>query len=379
MRIAVPVERRAGEARVALTPTAARKLIAAGAQVIIEQGAGRTADFPDSEYEAAGARIVAGDVFAGADIVLKVRCPLPGEAERLNAGALLVCLLDPFGEGCSLFEGCAARGVSVLALERIPRITRAQTMDVLSSQANIAGYRAALEAATRFRKLVPMMMTAAGSVPPARAFVLGVGVAGLQVIATLRRLGAAVEAFDVRPEVREQIVSVGAKVLDLGIEESGAGEGGYARELSEEGKARQRAALTRELARADIVVTTALIPGRPAPELVTEQAVRSMRPGSVVVDMAAAAGGNCALTEPDQVVERHGVTLVGFTNYPALVAHHASQFFARNLLALLELIVTPEEGSGAKRTLNVQDEILDAALVVHEGAVRWSPPKGASA
>lgn len=370
------MERRAGEARVALTPAAAKKLTGAGAQVFVEQGAGRAADFPDAEYEAAGARIVADDVLANAEIILKVRCPLPDEAARLPIGSLLVCLLDPFGEGRDLFDVSAARRVSLLALERIPRITRAQTMDVLSSQANIAGYRAALEAAARFRKMVPMMMTAAGSVPPARAFVLGVGVAGLQVIATLRRMGAVVEAFDVRPEVREQILSVGAKVLDLGIEESGAGEGGYARELSAEGKARQKAALTRELARADIVVTTALIPGRPAPELVTEEAVRSMKPGSVVVDMAAAAGGNCPLTEPDQVVERHGVTLVGFTNYPALVAHHASQFFARNLLALLELIVTPEEGSGAKRTLNVGDEVLDAALVVHEGAIRWSPPKG---
>jgi len=375
MNLGIPKETRSGEARVAATPETAKKFAGRRIEVLVERGAGEASSFPDAEYEAAGARIVSREEAFAADIVLKVACPSVDEAALVRRGALLASMIDPFGAGPAAIDAFAASGASCIGMELIPRITRAQAMDVLSSQANVAGYRAVIEAAHHMGRLFPMMMTAAGSVPPAKCIVLGVGVAGLQAISTARRLGAQVEAFDVRPEVKEQVQSVGAKWLDLGIAESGAGAGGYAKELSEEGKKQQMAALTRALPKADIVISTALIPGRPAPELVTEEAVRNMKPGSVVVDLAAANGGNCKLTEADRAVVKHGVTLIGFTNLPSRVANHSSRFFARNLVNLLDLIVVADEQKNPVLKLDLADEIVDAALVAHAGEKRWPKPK----
>ena len=375
MIIGILKETREGEHRVAATPESVKKLIGLGADVILEKDAGAKSSYPNEQYEAAGVKIVDRGEAAGADVVLKVACPQENEVAEMKEGALLISLLDPFGGRQKLMDVLAEKKVDAIGMELIPRITRAQSMDVLSSQANLAGYKAVVEAAHEFEKLFPMMMTAAGSVPPATCIVLGVGVAGLQAIATAKRLGARVEAFDVRPEVKEQVLSVGAKWLDLGIDESGAGEGGYAKELSEEGKKKQKEALTRELARADIVITTALIPGRPAPELVTEEAVKSMKPGSVIFDMAAANGGNCKLSEPDKVVQKHGVTIIGYTNLPSMVSNHASQFYARNLMNLLQIIIQKEDGGEAKAVLNLEDEIIDKALTTQNGERRWPPKK----
>lgn len=377
MRIGIPRETRPGESRVAVGLEVTKKLAALGHEILIESGAGIEASFPDADYAAAGAKIVGTEEAFAADIVLKVACPTAEEAGRLREGALLVSMIDPFGAGPEIMKILAERRASAIGMELIPRITRAQVMDVLSSQANLAGYRAVIEAAQHFRRILPMMMTAAGSIAPAKVFVLGAGVAGLQAIATARRLGAQIEAFDVRPEVREQIESVGAKYLDLALDESGAGEGGYAKELSKDAQERQKAALQRQLVRADIVITTAQIPGRPAPELITEDAVKAMKPGSVIVDTAASTGGNCKLTEADKVVVKHGVILVGHTNYPAMVAMHASQFFARNLLNLLGLVLPGEGKPPDKVVLDLSDDIIDAALCVHDGAVRWPRQKGA--
>jgi NAD(P) transhydrogenase subunit alpha len=266
----------------------------------------------------------------------------------------------------------AAAGLTAFALEAAPRTTRAQSMDVLSSQANIAGYKAVMLAAHHYQRFFPMLMTAAGTVKAARVVILGVGVAGLQAIATARRLGAQVEAFDVRPETREQVVSLGAKFIDIDLGESGAGAGGYARELSAEAQRRQQELLGGRLQAADVIITTALIPGRPAPVLVPEAVVQGMRPGSVIVDLAAASGGNCPLTEVDRVVEKHGVTLVGITDYPSRVATDASAFYARNLLNLLELVLRKDE-AGARIELDMQDEIIAAALAVQAGTVRFAP------
>ncbi|MCU0835311.1 MAG: Re/Si-specific NAD(P)(+) transhydrogenase subunit alpha [Chromatiaceae bacterium] len=338
MRIGVPRETLAGETRVAMVPEVVKKLVGKGFDVLVEAGAGTAAHYPDADYTAAGA--VIGDRAAAfdADILLKVRRPDPSEAAAVNPGAVAITFVESCGED-ALLAGMRARGVRVLAVERIPRISRAQSMDALSSQSNIAGYRAVIEAAARYGRFVPMMMTSAGAAKPARLVVLGVGVAGLQAIATARRLGADVYAYDVRPETQEQIRSLGAKPIELDLGESGSGEGGYAKELSAEAKARQQAALADELAKAHIIITTALIPCRPAPVLITEEVVKRMRPGSVIVDLAAASGGNCPLTERDQVVEKHGVVLVGHTNLPALVPSDASAFYARNLANLLEIMV----------------------------------------
>lgn len=375
MIIGIPKETRPGEARVASTPDVVKKLVARKIEVVVEADAGGASSFPDAEYQAAGAKIVSREEAFAADLVLKVACPSGDEAALLKNGALLVSMIDPFGDGAALIDTLAAAGVSCIGMELIPRITRAQAMDVLSSQANVAGYRAVIEAAHAYGKLFPMMMTAAGSVPPSKCIVLGVGVAGLQAIATARRIGAQVEAFDVRPEVREQVQSVGAKWLDLGLGETGAGEGGYAKELSDEGKRLQKEALTRAIPKADIVITTAQIPGRPAPVLVTEEAVANMRPGSVIVDMAAGSGGNCPLSEPDAIVVKHGVTIIGHTNLPSAVANHSSRFFARNLNSLLELIVVAEGDAPPSVKYDLDDEIVDAALVAHDGAKRWPKKK----
>lgn len=361
MRIGVPKETRPGEARVASTPEVVKRLAAKGFDVVVESGAGVGAGYPDADYASAGGRLTDRPGAYDADLVLRVRRPDANDVQALRPGGLLIGLLESCGED-PLVTSLQAKGVRVLAMERMPRTSRAQSMDALSSQANIAGYRAVIEAAARYGRFFPMMMTSAGSAKPARVVVLGAGVAGLQAIATARRLGAEVYGYDVRPETREQILSLGAKPIDLDLGESGAGEGGYARELSEEAKARQQAALADELAKAHVIITTALIPCRPAPVLVTEAVVRRMRPGSVIVDLAAANGGNCPLTVPDQVVERHGVVLVGHTNYPALVAADASAFYARNLANLIDILFDPGVQGPVLKDL-AADDITKAMLV----------------
>ena len=370
MKIGIPKETREGETRVALTPDAAKRLYAKrkGLEIAVESGAGTQAHFPDKAYVAIGAQIVKTAEALGADIVLKVHRPTKKEVAKMKKGALLISLIEPFTDD-GLMDKIAEAGVNAMGLELIPRISRAQSMDVLSSQANIAGYRAVLEAAANFGRFFPTLMTAAGSAKPAKVIILGVGVAGLQAIATARRLGANVEAFDVRPEVKEQVLSLGAKFIDIDIGEDGSGAGGYAKELSAEAKAKQQAGLTEKLKKADIIITTALIPGRPAPLLVTEEAVKGMQAGTVIVDMAAANGGNCALTEKDKTVVKNGVILIGNTNLLALMPSDASNFFGRNLVNILELIIPAEEPAVIK--LDLEDEIITAALVTHEGNVRF--------
>jgi len=361
MKIGVPRETLAGETRVAMIPEVVKKLVGKGFEVLVEAGAGAAAHYPDAEYTAAGAVLGARAAAFDADILLKVRRPDASEAAAVKAGAVYISFVESCGED-ELLADMRARGVRVLAVERIPRISRAQSMDALSSQSNIAGYRAVIEAAARYGRFVPMMMTSAGAAKPARLVVLGVGVAGLQAIATARRLGAEVYAYDVRPETQEQIRSLGAKPIELDIGESGSGEGGYAKELSAEAKARQQAALADELAKAHVIITTALIPCRPAPVLITEEVVQRMRPGSVIVDLAAASGGNCPLTERDQVVEKHRVILVGHTNLPALVPSDASAFYARNLANLLEIMVDKGAEGPVLKDLD-SDEITRAMQV----------------
>jgi NAD(P) transhydrogenase subunit alpha len=296
-----------------------------------------------------------------ADIVLKVRRPSDDEAAAVADGSVYISLVESCGED-ALLSGMAGRGVKVLAMERMPRISRAQSMDALSSQSNIAGYRAVIEAGVHYGRFLPMMMTSAGSAKPAKLIVLGAGVAGLQAIATARRMGADVHAYDVRPETKEQIESLGAKAIELDLGESGSGEGGYAKELSDEAKARQQQLLADELAKAHIIITTALIPCRPAPELVTAEVVERMRAGSVIVDLAAANGGNCKLTQPDQAVVEQGVTIVGHTNFPALVPSDASAFYARNLANLLEIMVDKSDAGPVLKDL-AEDEITKAMIV----------------
>ncbi|EGV33641.1 NAD(P)(+) transhydrogenase (AB-specific) [Thiorhodococcus drewsii AZ1] len=361
MKIGIPSETCPGETRVASIPEVVKKLVGKGFEVLVESGAGIAAGFPDAEYEAAGARLTDRAGAYDVDLLLKVRRPDAEDVEAMRAGGLYVGLLESCGEDAVL-SAMLAKGMRVLGMERMPRTSRAQSMDVLSSQSNIAGYRATIEAAARYGRFFPMMMTSAGSAKPARVVVLGAGVAGLQAIATARRLGADVHAYDVRPETREQILSLGAKPIDLDLGESGAGEGGYAKELSDEAKARQQAALGDALAKAHVIITTAQIPCRPAPVLVTEDVVQRMRPGSVIVDLAAASGGNCPLTVADEVVVRHNITLVGFTNYPAMVPADASAFYARNLLNLLDIMVSPGE-AGPELADLTQDDITAAMLV----------------
>ncbi len=361
MRIGIPTETRPGEARVASTPEVVKKLKSKGFEPVVESGAGVRAGYPDSEYESAGAKLSDRAGAYDADLLLKVRRPDGDDVESMRPGGLFVGLLESCGED-AIVASMLAKGIRVLGMERMPRTSRAQSMDALSSQGNIAGYRAVIEAAARFGRFFPMMMTSAGSAKPARLVVLGAGVAGLQAIATARRLGAEVHAYDVRPDTREQILSLGAKPIDLDLGESGAGEGGYARELSAEAKVRQQAALADVLAKAHVIVTTALIPCRPAPVLVTEEVVARMRPGSVIVDLAAANGGNCPLTVPDQVVERHGVVIVGHTNYPSMVASDASAFYAKNLANLIEIMFDRSDQGPVLKDL-LADDITKAMLL----------------
>jgi H+-translocating NAD(P) transhydrogenase subunit alpha len=357
VRVAVPNELGAGERRVALVPDSVGRLVAAGFAVAVERGAGDAAGFADADYAAAGAEVVPADrLLAGAKVVLRVGRPPAGELAEIIPGTVLVGFLSPLTDAAGV-ERLAEHGVIAFAMESIPRITRAQSMDALSSQSTVAGYKAVVAAADRLPRLFPLLMTAAGTVAPAKVLVVGAGVAGLQAIATARRLGAVVSGFDVRPAVREQVESLGAAFLDLGVQAAET-SGGYAAELTAEDQARQQAALEERIPDFDVVVTTALVPGRPAPRLIPATAVERMRPGSVIVDLAAEAGGNCELTEPGTEVDRGGVTIVGFTDFAARMPYHASQLYSRNVMALL-LHLAPD----GELALDFDDEITAGACV----------------
>ncbi len=363
MRIGVPKETAAGEHRVALVPEVVSKLKAKGLDVLVQRGAGADALLPDEEFAQAGAELSddAGPVWAS-DVVVIISPPSDEQIAALGSSSVLIGFLAPLTSPSST-RALADAGATALAMEAIPRISRAQSMDALSSQSNVAGYKAALLGAEQMGRFYPMLMTAAGTIPPAKVLVLGVGVAGLQALATAKRLGARTTGYDVRPEVAEQVQSLGAQWLDLGVEASG--EGGYARELSDEERAQQQQALTDAIKGFDVVITTALVPGRPAPELVTAEAVQGMKPGSVIVDLAGEAGGNCALTEPGETVVRHDVKIVSPLNLPASMPEHASQLFARNVLALLELLV----GEDGRLALDFDDEIVAGACIVRAGEI----------
>jgi len=374
MRIGVPAETTAGETRVAVTPETAKKIIAQGHQVLIQSGAGVAASVTDAAYEAVGAQITDAAGALGSELVLKVRAPSHTELGHMKSGAALVGMLNPFdADG---LQRIAAAGLTSFALEAAPRTTRAQSMDVLSSQANIAGYKAVMMAADKYQRFFPMLMTAAGTVKAARIVILGVGVAGLQAIATAKRLGAVIEASDVRPSVKEQVESLGAKFIDVPYEtaeekEAAEGVGGYARPMPQSWLDRQKAEVAKRVAQADVVISTALIPGRAAPVLISEEMVKSMKPGSVIVDLAAGkgangVGGNCPLTETDQTVVKHGVTLVGDTNLPALVAADASALYARNVLDFLKLVLPKDKGF----TVDMEDDIVAACLMTQGGEVK---------
>lgn len=373
MKIGIPREVFAGESRVAATPDTVARMRARGLDVVIESGAGELAHFDDDAYRAAGAGIVAQAEAFAADVVFKVHKPTGEEIALFKAGSLLVSLLDMCHDD-GTWKALADRGVNALAMEMLPRISRAQAMDVLSSQANIAGYRAALEATRLYARFFPLMMTSAGSAKPARVVVIGAGVAGLQAIATARRLGAQVWSYDVRPEVKEQVMSLGAKFIELEVGESGSGQGGYARKLSHDSENKEQSLLAEELKKADVVISTAAIPCMPAPVLITEDAVIGMRAGSVVVDMAAASGGNCPLTEPDRTVIKHGVILCGITNFPALMPTDASNFFSRNLMNLLFFALDSGEGKlDLQRCL--EDDLFSMTLITLDGKLRYESRK----
>ncbi len=379
MHIGVPAETRAHEARAAATPETVKKYVAAGHRVTVERGAGYGASFTDEAFAAAGAELVDAATAFGADLVLKVQSPSEAELPLMKRGAVLVGMLEPFNTENA--ARLASAGVTAFALEAAPRTTRAQSLDVLSSQANIAGYKAVLVAADLYPRFLPMLMTAAGTVKAARMLVIGAGVAGLQAIATAKRLGAVIEASDVRPAVKEQIESLGAKFVDVPFEtqeerEAAEGVGGYARPMPASWLARQAVQVHERAKQSDIVITTALIPGRDAPTLISPETVQAMRPGSVIIDIAAGRGaelpgqpgvrgGNCPLTEADKVVTKHGVTIVGHTNLPAMVAADASSLYARNLFDFLKLIVTKE---GALN-IDMSDDIVAATLVTRDGVL----------
>jgi NAD(P) transhydrogenase subunit alpha len=368
MRIGVPAETRDGETRVAATAETVKKLVGAGHQLLVERGAGIAASQTDEAFAAAGATLASAEEALGAELVLKVRAPQAHELSRMQSGAALVGMLNPFDrDGLSALAGA---GVTAFALEAAPRTTRAQSLDVLSSQANIAGYKAVLMAAAAYGRMMPMLMTAAGTVKAARVLILGAGVAGLQAIATAKRMGAVIEASDVRPAVKEQIESLGAKFVDVPYEteeerEIAQGVGGYARPMPESWMKRQAQAVAERMKQADIVITTALIPGRRAPVLVTAEMVQSMKPGSVILDMAVEQGGNCALSECGATVIKHGVTIIGQPNLPATVPADASALYARNVLDFLKLVLDKE----GRLTVNLEDDIVKACLVTREGQV----------
>ena len=373
MLIGIPAEITAGETRVAVTPETAKKLKAQGHTVRVESGAGLAASVTDEAYIAAGVEITDAAGAYAAHIVLKVRCPLDSEIQYTRPASVVVGMLNPFD--ATGLQRLADAQLTTFALEAAPRTSRAQSMDVLSSQANIAGYKAVMMAADQYQRFFPMLMTAAGTVKAARVVVLGVGVAGLQAIATAKRLGAVIEASDVRPSVKEQVESLGGKFIEVSYDtpeekEAAAGVGGYAKSMPQSWLDRQKSEVAKRVAQADVVISTALIPGRPAPTLITEEMVKSMKPGSVIVDIAAGkgpdGGGNCPLSEADRTVRKHGVTLIGQTNLPALVAADASALYARNLLDFLKLII------GKDGTLNIDmaDDIVAACLMTQAGEVK---------
>jgi NAD(P) transhydrogenase subunit alpha len=374
MRIGVPAETRAGETRVAMTPETAKKLKAQGHTLLVQSGAGLAASVTDAAYEAVGVEISDAAGALSCELVLNVSAPSAAELKQMKSGAALVGMLNPFdAEGLAQLAGA---GLTSFALEAAPRTTRAQSMDVLSSQANIAGYKAVMVAADKYQRFFPMLMTAAGTVKAARVVILGVGVAGLQAIATAKRLGAVIEASDVRPSVKEQVESLGGKFIDVPYEtaeekEAAEGVGGYARPMPPSWLERQKVEVAKRVAMADVVISTALIPGRAAPVLVTEDMVKSMKPGSVIVDIAAGkaadgVGGNCLLTEAGKTVVKHGVTLVGETNLPALVAADASSLYARNVLDFLKLVITKE----GEFKVDMEDDIVAACLMTQGGDVK---------
>ena len=366
MRIAVGREVDLVEDRVAATPETVKKMAALGAEVVVEPGAGVKSGIPDAEYVAAGAT-VSEDAVKGADVVLRVRRPVAAELAHYKKGALVFALMDPYGNEAAL-KAMADAGVTAFAMELMPRITRAQSMDVLSSQANLAGYRAVIDASAEYGRALPMMMTAAGTVPAAKAFVMGVGVAGLQAIATARRLGAIVTATDVRPATKEQVESLGAKFVAVVDEEFKQAEtaGGYAKEMSKDYQAKQAALVAEHIKKQDIVITTALIPGRPAPRLVSAEMVKSMRPGSVLIDLAVERGGNVEGAKAGEVVETGGVKIVGHANVAGRLAASASALYAKNLLTFLETMIDKKE---KKLAVNWDDEIIKGTALTRDGAV----------
>jgi len=370
VQIGIPAEVRPGETRVAATPETVKKLAASGHhQLLVQSGAGVNASVPDGQFTAAGATIVAtaSEIFERAQIVLKVRAPTSDEVSAMKSGTIVIGLLNPY-DGATV-ESYAKQGLTAFAMEWLPRTTRAQAMDVLSSQANIAGYKAVILAANEYQRFMPMLMTAAGTVKAARVLILGAGVGGLQAIATAKRLGAVIEASDVRPAVKEQIESLGGKFLDVPFvtdeeREIAQGVGGYARPMPADWMRRQAELVHERAKQADIVITTALIPGRPAPVLIKEDAVKAMKPGAVLLDMAVEQGGNCPLTERDKIVIKHGVKIIGLSNLPALVAADASALYARNLLNFMALLIDAKSG---ELTLNREDEIIAGSLVAIGG------------
>ncbi len=366
MRIAVAREAEPAEDRVAATPETVKRMKALGAEVVVEPGAGTKSGIPDADFVAAGAAVTT-DAVKDADVVLKVRRPSSSELAGYKKGALVIAVMDPYGEDAAL-KAMADAGVTAFAMELMPRITRAQVMDVLSSQANLAGYRAVIDAAAEYGRALPMMMTAAGTVPAAKVFVMGAGVAGLQAVATARRLGAIVTATDVRPAAKEQVESLGAKFVAVEDEEFKQAEtaGGYAKEMSKEYQAKQVALVAEHIKKQDIVITTALIPGRPAPRLVSKEMVASMRPGSVIVDLAVERGGNCELAKPGEVVDADGVKIVGHLNVPGRIAASASSLYAKNLFAFLEILV---DKNAKALAIKWDDEIVKATALTRDGAV----------
>ncbi|MGO4735711.1 Re/Si-specific NAD(P)(+) transhydrogenase subunit alpha [Bosea sp. 2KB_26] len=370
MRIAVPAETQGTETRVAVTPETVRKFIGLGADVAVEKGAGLASGITDADYQAAGATTAknAKEALKGADIVLKVRRPAESELAGLPPGALVIGIMDPYGNEDAV-AGLAKANVAAFAMELMPRITRAQAMDVLSSQANLAGYRAVIDGAAEYGRALPMMMTAAGTVPAAKIFIMGVGVAGLQAIATARRLGAIVTATDVRPATKEQVESLGAKFLAVEDEEFKQAQtaGGYAKEMSAEYQAKQAELTAGHIAKQDIVITTALIPGRPAPKLITAAMVESMKPGSVIIDLAVERGGNCELAKPGEIVTTlNGVKIVGHLNVPGRLPATSSSLYAKNLFAFVETLIDKAE---KKLAVNWDDELVKATALTRDGAV----------
>ena len=369
LKIAVPKETSEHETRVAASPETVKKFVSLGASVSIEKGAGLAADIPDEAFKEAGATIAktASDSYKGADIVLKVQAPSAAEVKHIQKATLLVAMMAPHNNG-DLIKSLAAAKINACSMELVPRITRAQSMDVLSSQSNLAGYKSVLDACEHFGRALPMMMTAAGTVPPAKVFVMGAGVAGLQAIATARRLGGVVSATDVRPAAKEQVESLGASFVAVENEEFKEAEtaGGYAKEMSKEYQKEQQALIEETIAKQDIVITTALIPGRPAPKLVSEAMVKSMKPGSVIVDLAVETGGNCALSKAGEVVKKHDVSIIGHHNVPGRLAANASALYAKNLLNFVELVINKEK---KEVVLNTEDEIIAGVLLTQDGDV----------